>query len=453
MSFPRYPKYKNSGVEWLGEVPEHWAVLPLKRIVSSPITDGPHETPAFLDEGVPFVSAEAVSAGRIDFAKVRGCISAEDNARYSLKYAPQQHDIYMVKSGATTGVTAIVEDRTDFNIWSPLAAIRCGQAAAPYFVLNFMRCRNFQEAVTLNWSYGTQQNIGMGVIENLPCVLPPLAEQTHIAFFLDRETAKIDALIAEQQRLIELLQEKRQAVISHAVTKGLNPDAPMKESGIEWLGEVPEHWKIGRCRFYVDMLSGFAFPSQGFTDDDADWRLLRGINVGVGSIRWDDTVYWRREPDDGLDSYEMRKGDLVIGMDRPLISDGMRVARLTEQDVPSLLLQRVVRLTPLPALDAEYLQHLLSSEMFVAHFAPETTGVSVPHISPDQIAAFVIPVPPIDEQRAIVSQAGKASAELAGLISEARHSIALLQERRSALISAAVTGQIDVRGLTGSEAA
>ena len=115
---------KDSGIDWLGEVPAHWRVMPFKRIVSTPITDGPHETPQFIDEGVPFISAEAVSSGKIDFAKIRACISEEDNARYSLKYTPKLYDIYMVKSGATTGVTAIVEGRTDFNIWSPLAAIR-----------------------------------------------------------------------------------------------------------------------------------------------------------------------------------------------------------------------------------------------------------------------------------------------------------------------------------------
>jgi type I restriction enzyme S subunit len=242
MSFPRYPKYKDSGVEWLGQVPEHWEVSPLKRIVAVPITDGPHETPQFVEEGVPFVSAEAVASGRIDFSKVRACITHADNARFSQKYSPKKHDIYMVKSGATTGITAIVEDRTDFNIWSPLAVVRCGEDAIPHFVLNFMRSRNFMEAVTLYWSFGTQQNIGMGVIENLSCTLPPLSEQIGIAAFLDQETAKIDELVAEQQRLMELLKEKRQAVISHAVTKGLNPNAPMKSSGIEWLGDVPEHW-------------------------------------------------------------------------------------------------------------------------------------------------------------------------------------------------------------------
>lgn len=446
MSLPRYPEYKDSGVEWLGEVPGHWEVLKIKRIVAMPITDGPHETPQFIVEGIPFVSAEAVSSGKIDFSKIRACISEEDNARYSLKYSPKLHDIYMVKSGATTGITAIVESRTDFNIWSPLAVVRCGDGALPHFVLNFMRSQNFLEAVTLNWSFGTQQNIGMGVIENLFCTLPPLPEQTQIAAFLDRETAKIDELVAEQRRLMELLKEKRQAVISHAVTRGLNPDAPLKPSGIEWLGDLPEHWRVGKCGFYLSILSGYAFPSTGFSTNESDTRLLRGINVGVNRLKWDEVVYWKRSTDDALDDHEMQAGDLVIGMDRPLISEGMRVAKVKDSDLPCLLLQRVASLKTGPMLNSDYLLHLLSSEMFVAHFSPDTTGVSVPHISPDQINNFVVPVPPISEQAEIVGFIAHELAKFDTLTTEAQRAIDLLQERRTALISAAVTGQIDVRG-------
>ncbi len=211
-------KLKDSGIEWLGDVPEHWKVCAIKHIVSTPITDGPHETPNFPDEGVPFVSAEAVSSGKINFEKIRGYISEEDHLRYSEKYRPQVGDIYMVKSGATTGVTAIVETDIDFNIWSPLAVIRCRQESLPYFVLNFMRSKNFQEAVTLNWSFGTQQNIGMGVIENLSVTVPPIEEQTAIATFLNIETTKLDALTAEAQRGIALLKERRSALISAAVS-------------------------------------------------------------------------------------------------------------------------------------------------------------------------------------------------------------------------------------------
>ena len=209
---------KDSGVEWLGEVPAHWEVRALKNIVSTPITDGPHETPQFFDEGIPFVSAEAVSQGFINFEKIRGHISAEDHQRYSQKYLPRRGDVYMVKSGATTGVTAIVETDQEFNIWSPLAALRCGDKMLPKYLLHYMRSRHFQEAVTLNWSFGTQQNIGMGVIGDLYTPAPPLEEQTAIASLLDQETAKLDTLMTEARIAITLLQERRTALISAAVT-------------------------------------------------------------------------------------------------------------------------------------------------------------------------------------------------------------------------------------------
>lgn len=209
---------KDSGVEWLGLVPMHWEVKAIKHIVAIPITDGPHETPHFYDEGVPFISAEAVSTGRIDFSKIRGFISNEANREYSLKYSPQIHDIYMVKSGATTGITAIVEERIDFNIWSPLAVIRCGKGVYPYFVLNFMRSKNFLEAITLNWNFGTQQNIGMKVIENLPCAIPPINEQKAIVKHLKLQIDGLDNLTSEIQNAIVLLKERRKALIFAAVT-------------------------------------------------------------------------------------------------------------------------------------------------------------------------------------------------------------------------------------------
>ncbi|MFA7608212.1 MAG: restriction endonuclease subunit S [Rhodocyclaceae bacterium] len=209
---------KDSGVEWLGEVPAHWGVTTIKRIVSTPVTDGPHETPVFLDEGIPFVSAEAVSSGRIDFERIRGFISLEDHRRFSQKYIPQRDDIFMIKSGATTGVSAIVETDVEFNIWSPLAVIRCGPDVLPRFALHFIRSRNFLEGVTLGWSFGTQQNIGMGVIENLSIVVPPLATQTEIVELLDKYAAQADELIGEAEKTITILQERRTALISAAVT-------------------------------------------------------------------------------------------------------------------------------------------------------------------------------------------------------------------------------------------
>jgi type I restriction enzyme S subunit len=214
---PAAPR-KDSGVAWLGQVPAHWQVKKIKNKLAIPITDGPHETPEFVDEGVMFISAESVSSGKIDFSKIRGFISPELNKIYSIKYQPKLFDIYMVKSGATTGITAICDERTDFNIWSPLAALRCGDSLFPYFLLYYLRSTSFQDAVRLFWTFGTQQNIGMNVIANLNVLIPPLAEQQAIAAFLDRECARIDTLIGKAEQAIALLHERRSALIAAAVT-------------------------------------------------------------------------------------------------------------------------------------------------------------------------------------------------------------------------------------------
>ena len=210
---------KDSGVEWLGEVPDHWMIPSSKYLLEIPITDGPHETPNFVDGGIPFISAEAISKGKIDFDKKRGYITPELNAIYSKKYSPKIEDIYMVKSGATTGKVAMVETSDEFNIWSPLAVFRCNKnKMLPKFLLAVFNSSHFYDALVLNWSYGTQQNIGMGVLSNIEIPCPPLKEQTEIIQYLDAQNTKFDKLIGTQSALIEKLKEYRSSIISHAVT-------------------------------------------------------------------------------------------------------------------------------------------------------------------------------------------------------------------------------------------
>lgn len=210
---------KNSGVEWLGEVPAHWIAMPVKFSLSMPITDGPHETPEILSEGIPFISAEAVKNDKLDFNKKRGYISEEDNARFSKKYSPLKGDIYMVKSGATTGNVAKVETDEVFNIWSPLAVMRPNRnIISTAFLFYAIKSDYFNTSVQLKWNMGTQQNIGMGVLSNIRIFVPPTEEQTAIAAHLDKETVKIDRLCNKVNQAIERLKEYRTALITQAVT-------------------------------------------------------------------------------------------------------------------------------------------------------------------------------------------------------------------------------------------
>ena len=209
---------------------------------------------------------------------------------------------------------------------------------------------------------------------------------------------------------------------------------------------MPEGWGTSRLGHLIHILSGFAFPSTGFSLDENDTKLLRGVNVGVSEIKWDDVVYWKRAKNDGLDIYELDVGKIVIGMDRPLISTGIRISRITYDDIPSLLLQRVTAITTLGKICEDFLFRVLTSGAFASSFESEMTGVSVPHISPSQISGFIVPIPPLAEQTQIAAFLDHETTKIDTLITKAESAIQLLQERRTALISAAVTGKIDVRG-------
>lgn len=210
---------KDSGIEWLGNIPKHWGILPIKYTLSTPVTDGPHETPKLFSDGIPFISAEAIKKDKIDFSKKRGFISEEEHRRFSLKYKPQMGDVYMIKSGATTGNLAIVETDIEFNIWSPLAAFRPNyNMLMSKFLFYFMKSKSFFSAIEIGWNYGTQQNIGMKVLENIRIVLPSLEEQSQIVEFIELENKKIDIKISKAKKYIKLLTEYRTVLISDVVT-------------------------------------------------------------------------------------------------------------------------------------------------------------------------------------------------------------------------------------------
>lgn len=210
---------KFSEVSWLGDVPEHWKVAPIKFALEIPITDGPHETPELFNEGIPFLSAEAVKKDKLDFSRKRGFISEAEHRRFSKKYVPKRGDVYMVKSGATTGNVARVETDEEFNIWSPLAALRPNSnMLITDFLFYYMKSKPFFYSVELSWSYGTQQNIGMGVIANLKIALPPVKEQFLITDFLTQKCSYIDEMQSKAKDVIDKLSEYRAAIITSAVT-------------------------------------------------------------------------------------------------------------------------------------------------------------------------------------------------------------------------------------------
>jgi type I restriction enzyme S subunit len=423
--YQTYPEYKESGSKWLDEVPSGWKVTALKHVLVTPITDGPHSTPTFLDEGIPFVSAEAVSGGYINFNKIRGYISEEDDVFFSQKYRPQRNDVYMIKSGATTGITAIVETDKRFNIWSPLAVMRCKDRYNSYFLLNYLRSDTFQNSVQLSWTFGTQQNIGMNILENLTVCYPPFEEQQKIANFLDHETAKIDTLIAKQEKLIELLKEKRQAVISHAVTRGLNPDAPMKDSGVEWLGKVPEHWTICEIKFVLTSLDFRRIPLSG------EERSHRS-----GEFRY----YGASGVIDHINDYIFDEPTVLVGEDGAnLISRRTPLAFAAHGKY--WVNNHAHILKPKDGL-ADYWAEVIEN----INIEPLISGSAQPKFTAEALNNLKIAFPESVEERLSIENHIKDQKEKFDLLMfKANSSISLIKERKTALISAAVTGKIDVR--------
>jgi type I restriction enzyme S subunit len=210
---------RESGYEWLGKTPVKWKLIAIKRIVSTKITDGPHDTPDLVDDGAQFISAEAIKNNKINFDLRRGFISWELHEQYCRKCKPQKGDIFVVKSGATTGNVAYVDVDFEFSIWSPLALVRCDEHIAFYkFIYYVLLTDVFKKQVELSWSFGTQQNIGMRVIERIKVPVPPVVEQRDIAAFLDNETLKIAEIQSNIESQISTLIAYRKSLIHECVT-------------------------------------------------------------------------------------------------------------------------------------------------------------------------------------------------------------------------------------------
>lgn len=439
-----YERYKDSGVDLLGKIPLNWIVLPIKFTLAMPITDGPHETPELQNEGVPFISAEAIKNDRIDFEKKRGFISIEEHRRFCKKYQPKYGDIYMVKSGATTGNVAKVETNEIFNIWSPLAVLRPNKhKIITEFLFYVIKSKTFFHTVELNWSFGTQQNIGMGVISNINIVIPPLEEQKQIAQFLDSKTAQIDALIAKKEALLEKLSEQRSAIITQAVTKGLDPTVPMKDSGIEWLGEIPKHWETCHLKRLAEISYGVG--------GEIDRTITEGINLlSLPNIKKDGEIFIDEVPKCVLDETEkkdllLRKGDLLFNW-RNGSSEHLGKTAYFDLDGEWTHVSFLLRLRFNLSIESRYFHYMLNGLRITGFFTSSKAGVNNT-FNLNELRNLKIICPPKNEQELISSHIESKTIELDEMISRIKQAIALLKEYRTALITNAVTGKIDVRDI------
>lgn len=332
MSFPRYENYKDSGVEWLGDVPEHWDVKRLKQVCEvfpSNVDKKTYEneTPVLLCNYTDVYYNENITP-HIDF------MAATASADQIKKFTLRGGDTIITKDSETADDIAIAayvpQDMPGVICGYHLSMIRPREATCGAFMKRLFDSIYVKSCCAVYANGLTRVGLGQYALDNLEMPFPPKSEQQTIAAFLDCETAKIDALITEQQRLIELLKEKRQAVISHAITTGLNPDVPMKDSGVEWLGEVPEHWETVRL--------GALFKETAEPGNDELPVLSVSIHNGVSDREFEDDELERKvvRSEDRSKYKRVKVGDLVYNMMRAW-QGGFGTVVVPEWSVPHML--------------------------------------------------------------------------------------------------------------------
>ena len=438
--YQQYAEYKDTQDSWLSLIPNKWEVVPLKFLCLNPVKDGPHETPVFIDDGIPFLSVDGIQNNQLVF---NGCryISEKDHEKYSRKCAPVHGDILLGKA-ASVGKVAYVDTSIEFNVWSPLAVITPKDARLGKYIFYAFQSTMLQAQCEVYSNSNTQKNLGMNTIDNLHLPCPSYKEAEKIANFLDHETAQIDTLIEKQQTLIQLLKEKRQAVISHAVTKGLNPDAPMKDSGVEWLGEVPEHWEVVQAKYIADITRGAILrpvDAPEYFDENGEWSYL---NIS-DATKCDKYLYeskLRLSPLGSKKSARVYPNNLIITASATIGKAFINKVKVCVHDgfIPFCNIK----------VDINYLYHYVSNPYLYAAMGKSNTQKN---IYLDEVKNMIVTVPSREEQEKIVEHIEKNQNEYSKLIDKAQQQIQLMQERRTALISAAVTGKIDVRGWTAPD--
>jgi len=421
MTFPCYPKYKASGFLWLGDVPELWTLKRLGHYFEERrerASDTEFEPLSVTKNGiVPRLESAAKTQDGDNRKKVLAgdfVINSRSDRKGSSGLSPLDGSVSLI-------CTVLIP--TELH--------------GPY-IHHLFRSELFQEEY-YRWGKGIVADLwstNFSDMKNIVLGVPSEEEQAQIARFLDHETARIDALIEEQQRLIELLKEKRQAVISHAVTKGLDPTVPMKDSGEEWLGEVPAHWDVLNFNLLVYIAEGQVNPK---LQPYSDMLLIAPNHVESATGR---LLYLETAEEQGADSgkYLCQEGDVVYSKIRPALR------KVCVAPKACLCSADMYPMRGHSGLENRYLFWFILSEPFSAFALLESDRVAMPKINRESLGGLKLARPPAEEQRSIAAFLNQEAQQVDALIDEALSGVGLLNERRSALISAAVTGKIDVRG-------
>jgi len=422
-----YPAYRASGVDWLGDVPDAWEVSRLGKYFDErreKVSDTEYPPLSVTMQGIV---PRLETAAKTDAGDNRKKVCIGDFAINSRSDRKGSSGVSPLE-GSVSLISIVLTPR---------------RIEAPY-VHHLLRSQPFQEEF---YRYGKGivadlWSTNYSEMKNILLPVPCSEEQRAIAAFLDRETGKTDCLIAKQERMIELLKEKRQAVISHAVTKGLDPTAPMKDSCVEWLGEIPEHWGVSRLSHLVDprrrIMYGIVLPGP---HADGGVPIVKGGDVKPGRLRLDRLCRTTPEIEAGYVRSRLRAGDLVYSI-RGTIGDVEVVPKEIEG---ANLTQDAARVAPQNSEDRHWLKWTLKCSAVFSQLEVGSLGAAVKGVNIRDLKKARLPCPASKERVAIAEHLDAETARIDHLIAKAQQAIALMKERRTALISAAVTGKIDVR--------
>lgn len=439
-----YPAYKDSGVKWLGRVPEHWYVVRMRyaATLNPPVRRELLDDP---DQEVSFLPMEAIGEdGSLNLEQNRPVADVRSGYSYfeddDVAFAKVTPCFENGKGALMQGLQCAAGFGT-----TELTVLRPNPAVADARYINYIVQGSIFRA------FGAGAMTGAGGLKRVPdeftrnfsVSLPEVGEQRVIASNLDRETARIDALIKKKTRFIELLREKRQALITHAVTKGLDPNVKMKDSGVEWLGEVPEHWGVKRLKFIANVQTGIAKGKDNADKDTIDVPYLRVANVQDGYLDLDEVATIEVSSAD-VARYLLQPGDVLMneGGDYDKLGRGHVWQGEIEQCIHQ---NHVFAVRPYGVL-SEWLNAVTSSDFAQFYFMGRSKqSTNLASISSTNLMELPVPLPSESEQLQTLGRLRDRTSRLDTLLSQTKRSIDLLKERRSALITAAVTGQIDLR--------
>lgn len=437
MSIRPYPDYKESHFEGLGEIPTAWVVTRLKHLGS--IKYGIGEPPTYVDEGTPLIRATNVSRGLVTPEKM-AFVDPEDIPASRILWL-RRGDIIVVRSGALTGDSALIREDYAGSIAGFDMVFRASPIASPDFLQYVLLTPYVKEAqIDISRMRAAQPHLNAEELGDCFIAVPPLNEQYAIAEYLDNETSEIDEFIADQEELIGLLNERRAATISQTVTKGLDRSAPLKDSGVEWLGDVPEHWDLTPLRHLVREPLKYGANEAADSDDPDGVRYLRITDFDRDGRLRDET--FRSLPADTAATYMVSPGDVLLARSGATVGKAFIVP---EDSPPSCFAGYLIKVSTakeklLPGFFFAYTQ----SNSFSTWKSQTQVMATIQNIGADRYATLPVVCPPIGEQREITDYLDREIGEIDAAIADASEAISLSKERRTAVISAAVTGKVDV---------